>query len=162
MDCSCLYSGQDQESHFAQITFALERLDIPGSSIIGRTPLFPAAPWMMITMRADGFRSWHVTPQPALSILLAGRIETTVGSGARRLSAPGDLGLALDALGRGHETRVLEGPVHALVLALTPAQLGQLKAASRGWPEDMVVPDSWGPGVDPGPGPYGGRGDRTT
>ena len=97
-------------------------------------------------MLQPGPRPWHPNPNPAISILLSGIVETSVGGmpGKVRRSHAGDVSLSLDALGQGHLTNVIgPEPAFALTLLMTPAQVQALSQRVVGWPIDIVMPERW-------------------
>jgi hypothetical protein len=136
----CVYTGPDMKSHVRALGFSF----LPGnaSALSHWTALFPVAHWRAARLE-PGLRGWHANPNPAVSILVRGRVETTVGGGGgvTWTSVPGDIGLSLDALGEGHRTNVI-GPEPACVLALmlTRAHVAELARSLTGWPVDMVLP----------------------
>lgn len=136
----CVYTGPDMKSRVCHLSPAF----LPGapSALSHWTAALPVAQWRMARL-TPGVRGWHANPNPAVSILVRGRIETTVGGdgGTTWTSAPGDVGVSLDALGEGHLTNVI-GPEPAVVVALmlTREHLSALARSLTGWPTDMVLP----------------------
>lgn len=133
----CIYTGPDMESHHAELGLTLMT---GATGLTSWTDLFPMSQWR--AARLDpGLRNWHANPNPAMSILLSGRIETTLGGGVMRVTTAGSVGLSLDALGKGHLTNVI-GPEPALVIAmmLSRDQVDELAKRASGWPRDIVLP----------------------
>jgi hypothetical protein len=134
----CIYTGPDMKSHFKEMR--LPYGNAAASGITFWTDMLPASGWRAALLQ-PGRRDWHANPNPAISILLSGRVETTLGDGVRRTSTVGGLGLSLDALGQGHLTEVIGSePAHALAMLLSRDQLTQLSKILIGWPTDIVLP----------------------
>ena len=59
--------------------------------------------------RSEGpfFADWHNEPRRQYFIVLTGQVELTVGDGAVRVFNPGDVLLAEDLTGQGHQVRSL-------------------------------------------------------
>ena len=99
-----MYSGDDGQSHF-------EDLDID---------TWPAV-WELNFASADikfarrgelgnpFFSDWHPEPRRQYFIVLTGQVEITVGDGTERVLNPGDVLLAEDLTGQGHQVRSLGG-----------------------------------------------------
>lgn len=138
MTVGCIYTGPDMKSHFKELR--LPHANKASSGLTYWTDQFPINGWRSAVLM-PGRRDWHANPNPAISILLSGHVETTLGNGVRRTSVVGGMGLSLDALGQGHLTEVI-GPAPAIALAmlLTREQLTQLSKVLIGWPEDIVLP----------------------
>lgn len=100
-----VYSGDDGESHFADLDFPLA-----DSGPIGRlSELIPATGVLIRETPPDYDYDWHTAPRRQIVVLLTGSIEIEVGDGSKRRLDPGDLLFAEDTAGRGHRTRTLGG-----------------------------------------------------
>lgn len=67
----------------------------------------------------DGIeQDWHVAPNRQIVIVMAGRLEVETTDGQVRHWGPGDICIADDSKGKGHRTRVTEGPARLLFLRL--------------------------------------------
>ena len=97
-----LYSGDDGQSHF-------EDLDIETWPAEWELNLANAR--IDFARRGEAgnpfFSDWHPEPRRQYLILLAGRMEVTVGDGTSRVLNPGDVLLAEDLTGQGHQVRSL-------------------------------------------------------
>ncbi len=102
-----IYTGDDGQSHIAEVPFALQPfVDTEGAHGEG-TPLENATG---ITFRVSppGYAlSWHCAPRRQYTITLAGEAEIEVGDGTIKRIGPGDVLLAEDLTGQGHITRVV-------------------------------------------------------
>src|ERR1044072_6851843 len=55
-------------------------------------------------------QDWHVAPNRQIVIVLTGLLEVETTDGETRRWSPGGMFMADDPRGKGHRTRVLEGP----------------------------------------------------
>ena len=97
-----LYAGDDGQSHF-------EDLEIDGWP--EQWDLNLANPRIDFARRGEPgnpfFSDWHPEPRRQYLILLAGQMEVTVGDGTSIVLNPGDVLLAEDLTGQGHQVRSL-------------------------------------------------------
>ena len=63
-------------------------------------------------------QDWHVAPSRQIVIVLIGRLEVETTDGQVRRWGPGDMFMADDPGGKGHRTRIIEGPAKLLFLRL--------------------------------------------
>ncbi len=77
-----------------------------------------AADCLLASLPADLDQDWHNAPDRQLVAVLSGRLEVETTDGACRQWGPGGLFFADDTTGRGHRTRVLEGPARLLFVRL--------------------------------------------
>jgi quercetin dioxygenase-like cupin family protein len=63
-------------------------------------------------------QDWHVAPSRQIVIVLTGRLEVEVTDGEVRRWGPGDMFMADDSAGKGHRTRIIEGPAKLFFLRL--------------------------------------------
>jgi len=104
-----LYAGDDQQSHFedVQLPFAdggdqSESAElVPGSGILARR------------FEQGRTNPWHHAPGRYAVLTLSGAVDISVGDGSMRRLSAGDVLLAEDLTGQGHETREV-GPVPRL------------------------------------------------
>ena len=114
MQCTRLFTGEDQQSHFQEYSIELieakyGKLSAPReiqNIIFGEIDL---------PIEID----WHNPPSSQYIIMLKGAMEIEVGDGSKRIFYEGDLLLAEDTTGQGHITRAAsEGVRQYLVLPL--------------------------------------------
>jgi hypothetical protein len=139
---SCVYAKADGLSYFTDVFVPYVGKTKAGTS--WWTDIFDMSAWKAARLE-PGQREWHPNPNPAISVLLQGVVETRVGGSAFvRRSAPGDISLSLDASGQGHLTNVIgPHPAYALILMMSPVQVQSLSARLLGWPKDIVLPEAW-------------------
>jgi quercetin dioxygenase-like cupin family protein len=63
-------------------------------------------------------QDWHVAPSRQIVVVLCGRLEVETTDGQVRRWGPGDMFMADDPKGKGHRTRVIEGPAKLVFLRL--------------------------------------------
>lgn len=115
-----IYTGEDGRSHF-------QDLELPYDTITGP---FGGAREKTIPIRVNDFffisptemgeprpLPFHPAPARYYIFIVAGKVEYRVGSGETRVLGPGDLCLAEDVTGEGHESRGTADSVHLLMAA---------------------------------------------
>jgi hypothetical protein len=63
-------------------------------------------------------QDWHGAPNRQLVLVLSGRLEVETTDGDIRRWGPGEVFMADDTSGKGHRTRVLDGPARLLFLRM--------------------------------------------
>lgn len=104
MKVTRVYTGDDGESHFADL-----ELPLADAGEIGRL----SEPWQatgIIFRETDEDYNfhWHNAPRRQFVIMLDGAVEIEVGDGEMRRLGPGDILLLEDTIGRGHISRAVE------------------------------------------------------
>jgi quercetin dioxygenase-like cupin family protein len=111
-----LFSGDDGESHVEETTLALTPL--------GRDQ---ATPWQDVTRirfaesPPGSALAWHTAPQRQYVITLSGTLEFTTRGGETFTLAPGDILLAEDTAGGGHQWRLVDDQPWRRVYVQLPA-----------------------------------------
>lgn len=110
-----MYTGDDGCSHF-------EDLEIPQrkTKIGAISPWLEAAEVLFREAPPDLFLDWHLADRRVLIVMLSGAIEVTLGDETRRFG-PGEMVLAEDLEGQGHQTREVEGPRRSIMIGLPDA-----------------------------------------
>jgi len=101
MDIVRVYTGDDGQSHFEDVTIDLRELGVAGriSDAWGATGV------QFREVDGDYHLDFHVAPRRQLVVNLTGSVEIEVGSGERRVLGPGSILLADDTTGQGHISR---------------------------------------------------------
>lgn len=73
---------------------------------------------VLVELPADLDQSWHNAPNRQLVFVLSGGVEVETSDGAVRRWQGGEFFLAEDTEGKGHKTRVIEGPARVLFVRL--------------------------------------------
>lgn len=63
-------------------------------------------------------QDWHTAPHRQIVIVLTGVLEVETTDGQTRRWTPGGMFMADDPNGKGHRTRVVEGPVRAVFMRM--------------------------------------------
>jgi mannose-6-phosphate isomerase-like protein (cupin superfamily) len=105
-----MFKGEEGISHF-------EDLEIPARETrVGTLSKWFAAEDVLFREVEEGlFLDWHHADSRVLIVILSGRIEVTLGSGTRQFG-PGEMVLAEDIDGQGHQTRDIEGPRRSIMI----------------------------------------------
>ena len=98
-----LYTGEDRESHFEQLTPLFQKADRG----FDRAPLETAKAVVFNRAPVGHFLDWHPAPRRQYVISLRGQIEIGLGDGTALRFGPGEVFLAEDLTGRGHTFRVV-------------------------------------------------------
>ncbi len=102
--CVRLWTGSDDASHVQ-----IGRLDLqPGRNDDLVSSSFPAASVTVEETATGGTLAWHTAPVRQLVVTLAGTLLFTTRDGEQFRLSPGDVLLAEDTTGSGHQWR-LEG-----------------------------------------------------
>jgi quercetin dioxygenase-like cupin family protein len=102
--CVRLWTGADEASHVQ-----VGRLDMaPGRNGDLVSTTFAATAVTVEETAAGGTLAWHTAPVRQLVVTLAGTLQFITRDGEQFLLAPGDVLLAEDTTGSGHQWR-LEG-----------------------------------------------------
>lgn len=96
-----LYTGADQRSHFEEIEPRFE----PRGDRSDVAELVPGTGILVTRFEVDRTNPWHHAPGRYAVITLVGAVDIEVGDGTVRRIGPGDILIAEDLAGQGHETR---------------------------------------------------------
>jgi hypothetical protein len=102
MKVTRIYTGNDGESHFQDIEFAVK-----GGGPEKLSELVKATGIIFRETTGAYDLDWHPAPRRQFVINLEGKVELTVGDGSKRILGPGDILLAEDTTGRGHISRAV-------------------------------------------------------
>lgn len=111
MNITVIYTGEDDHSYFSE-----ETIDTPIEHPLGK---------YSIPFTSDGvqFREFlenlvfpmHTAPRPQYILYLKGTVKVITSKGDTRLFQAGDILLAKDTSGKGHETLTIEPGVAAII-----------------------------------------------
>jgi len=110
MQVTCLYSGDDGESHFEDIDVSLREA---GPAALSRR--LDAESLTLRTTPGDYEPPRHLAPRRQFIVNLDGEVEIEAGPTTRRFG-PGSIIFAEDLTGRGHVTRDVGGPRRSIVI----------------------------------------------
>ncbi|MFK7916354.1 MAG: hypothetical protein AB8B93_20745 [Pseudomonadales bacterium] len=120
MQITRIYTGADGESHFEELTVALE-----DRGPIGKiSKLWAGTGVLFRTVDGSYDYDFHNAPRRQLVVNLTGSVEIEVGDGTVRRLGPGSILLAEDLTGRGHISRNVGGePRQCLFVPLSDTEL---------------------------------------
>lgn len=122
MKVTRFYTTPDGGSRFEEIavSFSQSRDDDFGNTLRLSRPI--EALDAAVVELPDGLdQGWHNAPQRQAVFVLRGTVEVETTDGERRRWGAGDVFIADDVDGKGHLTRVHDGPAHLLFVHLADA-----------------------------------------
>jgi quercetin dioxygenase-like cupin family protein len=96
-----LYAGDDGQSHFEVLSPQLE----PRGDQSEVAELVEGTGILVRRFEAERTNPWHHAPGRYAVFTLCGAVDITVGDGSQVRIGPGDVLIAEDLSGQGHETR---------------------------------------------------------
>jgi quercetin dioxygenase-like cupin family protein len=94
-----MFTGPDGLAHFQDFT-------IPVDPKTNRTEVVSGAGGVQFSRGIPGsFTDWHPEGQRQYVIAMKGQLELTASGGEKRVFGPGDILLAEDTTGKGHQSR---------------------------------------------------------
>lgn len=100
-----IYTGSDGESHFEDV-----EVKVSDDGHLGRmSKLVPAKGVIFREVGGDYALGFHNAPRRQYVVNLTGSVELETGDGTKRVLGPGDVLLAEDTTGRGHQSRAVRG-----------------------------------------------------
>jgi quercetin dioxygenase-like cupin family protein len=96
-----LYAGQDQQSHFEDVEPRFE----PRGDQSDVAELIPGSGILVRRFEPGRQNPWHHAPGRYAVFTLTGAVDITIGDGSVRRLGVGDILIAEDLAGQGHETR---------------------------------------------------------
>ena len=118
---------EDGGSRFedAEIRFDIEREGAGGFVLMTSEP-FESFAVSFVRLPADLDQDWHQAPTRQLVQVISGTVEVTTTDGAVRRWGAGSLFIAADTAGRGHKTRVIDGPADVIFIPVPVGALTQV------------------------------------
>jgi hypothetical protein len=104
MELVRVYTGDDGQSHFEDVTVDLQDFGMRGHI----SPLWPGRGVQFRTVPREYFLDFHTAPRRQLVVNLTGSVEIEIGDGTRRRLGPGEILLAEDTTGQGHISRSVD------------------------------------------------------
>jgi hypothetical protein len=98
-----LYSGEDGQSHFEEMTGPWVG-DDRGRE---QTPLQDAGGVRFTRFPVGFFSDWHPAARRMYAMILSGQVDCMIGDGTVQRLGPGDVVLEEDVTGQGHRNRVI-------------------------------------------------------
>ena len=115
MHITRFFETEDGGSRFedVELAFPIPREDDFGHTL-QLTSAISSADAVLVELPKDLDQGWHNAPQRQLVCVLEGIVEVETTDGEKRQWSRGGLFSAEDVAGKGHLTRVLDGPAYVL------------------------------------------------
>ena len=88
--------------------------------VLRQSNAWPSASIRFVKLPAGLDQGWHHAPARQLVVVLSGELEVGTSDGDKRRGTAGQVFVADDLTGKGHETRVIDGPAHVMFVELPP------------------------------------------
>ena len=105
-----IYTGDDGQSHF-------EDVGMPGDDT-QRIATKAGEDLVFRRSAENSFSDWHQPTRRQYLIVLEGQMEVICGDGSTRQFQPGDVLLAEDMTGQGHQTRAINGSYRSVSMGI--------------------------------------------
>ena len=105
-----IYTGDDGQSH-------LEDLGMPSEDVL-RVATKSGEDLVFRKSAENSFSDWHGPTRRQYLIVLEGQMEVICGDGTTRQFQPGDVLLAEDMTGQGHQTRAINGSYRSVSMGI--------------------------------------------
>ena len=119
MKITRFYTTEHGESRFSEIDIPIDyqREDLDGNVVLLSKAF--NSPRVRFVELPEGYdHDWHNAPRRQIVILLSGVVEVRTSDNQIRQWGAGDVMLADDVSGKGHQTRAIDGPVRMVYVPL--------------------------------------------
>ena len=121
MELVRVYTGDDNQSHFEEVT-----VELSDDSFSGRiSEQWSGSGVFFREVDGDYSLDFHNAPRRQLVVNLTGSVEIEVGDGSTRIFGPGDILLAEDVDGQGHISRNVAGQARTCLFIPLDGNAGQ-------------------------------------
>ncbi|MGH7932761.1 MAG: hypothetical protein ACREQN_06270 [Candidatus Binataceae bacterium] len=119
MKVTRFYATAEGESRFqeVEVPITLARRDSFGNNL-QQSKANPSPSFRFVELPHGLSQSWHHAPARQIVIVLSGVLEVGTSDDQKRQCAAGQAFVADDLTGKGHTTRVLEGPARVIFVQL--------------------------------------------
>lgn len=119
MKLTRFHATENGESRFQEIEVPINtpRPDSFGHTIL-QSNAWPSPSIRFVELPANLDQSWHHAPARQMVVVLSGVVEVGTSDNQKRRCSPGQAFIADDLTGKGHTTRVVEGPARVLFVQL--------------------------------------------
>ena len=124
MNITRFYTNENGGSQFSEIDLPIDfkREDADGNVILLSKGF--NSPRVRFVELPEGYdHDWHNAPKRQLVIMLSGVVEVRTSDNQTRRWSAGDVLLADDVRGKGHQTRAIDGPVRMVYVPLADFSL---------------------------------------
>lgn len=88
--------------------------------VLRQSNAWPSASIRFVKLPADLDQGWHHAPASQIVVVLSGELEVGASDGEKRRCSAGQVFVADDLTGKGHLTKVINGPAHVMFVELPP------------------------------------------
>lgn len=119
MKVTRFHSTADGESRFQEIEIPIneQRRDQFGHTI-SQSGAWASPSIRFVELPAGLDQSWHHAPARQIVVVLSGTLEVGTSDNQKRRCIPGQAFIADDLTGKGHLTRVIDGPARLMFVQL--------------------------------------------
>lgn len=113
------HATPEGESRFQEIEVPIDQ-PRPNSSgaVLLQSNVWPSPGVRLVELPAGLDQPWHHAPARQIVMVLAGVVEVETTDGQKRRAGTGQAFIADDLTGRGHSTRVIDGPARVMFVEL--------------------------------------------
>ena len=119
MKVTRFFATPEGESRFQEVEIPITepRPDSFGNTI-RQSNAWPSSSIRFVELPVGLDQSWHHAPASQIVIVLTGIVEVGTSDNQKRRCMPGQAFIADDLSGKGHTTRVIEGPARVVFVQL--------------------------------------------
>jgi hypothetical protein len=119
MKVTRFHATPDGGSRFQELELPIDqpRPDSFGFTLM-QSNAWPSPSIRFVTLPANLDQGWHRAPASQIVVVLAGEVEVGTSDGEKRRCKPGRAFIADDLTGKGHLTKVIEGPAQVMFVEL--------------------------------------------
>ncbi len=119
MKVTRFHATTDGESRFQEIEIPIneKRADPFGNTLL-QSGAWASPSIRFVELPAGLDESWHHAPARQIVVILSGVLEVGTSDNQKRRATAGQAFIADDLTGKGHLTRVIEGPAHVMFVQL--------------------------------------------
>jgi hypothetical protein len=115
------HAVEDGGSRFQEIDVPVnESRSSPAGGMLKQSSAWPSPAVRFVELPAGLAQSWHHAPARQIVLVLSGCVEVETSDNQKRRSAAGQAFIADDLTGKGHSTRVIDGPATVMFVELPP------------------------------------------
>jgi quercetin dioxygenase-like cupin family protein len=111
------HATEDGESRFQEIDVPISNVRTAAEGIRQSTS-WPSPAVRFVDLPTGLSQSWHHAPARQIVVVLTGTVEVETTDHQKRRGRPGEAFIADDLTGKGHSTRVIEGPATVMFVEL--------------------------------------------
>jgi len=119
MKLTRFHATEDGGSRFQEIEVPVDQTR-PSSAggILKQSKAWPSPAVRLVELPPGLDQSWHHAPARQIVLVLSGCVEVETSDNQKRRSVAGQAPIADDLTGKGHSTRVIDGPATVMFVEL--------------------------------------------